>query len=97
MEKHYRVLWRPMAQQDLFAIIQYIGEDSPATAKEFGEELKAKTQRLTAFPAMGKPGRIPGTRELVIHANYIIFYRVLTDADLVEILRLKHAKQQRPG
>ncbi|PHV10019.1 type II toxin-antitoxin system RelE/ParE family toxin [Chitinimonas sp. BJB300] len=76
--------------------MQYIGEDSPATAKEFGDELKAKTQGLAMFPLLGKPGRIHGLRELVTHANYIIIYRILKMTDTVEILRVKHAKQHRP-
>jgi plasmid stabilization system protein ParE len=35
-------------------------------------------------------------RELVVHRNYIIFYRVLSDARIVEILRVKHTAQQAP-
>jgi len=37
-----------------------------------------------------------GVRELVVHRNYIVFYRALDAARTVEILRLKHAAQQTP-
>lgn len=43
---------------------------------------------------MCRSGRVPGTREAVVHPNYILIYRVTADA--VEIVRLVHARQQYP-
>ena len=43
---------------------------------------------------MGRVGRIKGTRELVAHPNYLLFYRIKHNR--VEILRVKHAAQQLP-
>ena len=37
-----------------------------------------------------------GVRELVLHANYIAFYRVIDSSRTVEILRVKHVAQQTP-
>ncbi|MFA5597180.1 MAG: type II toxin-antitoxin system RelE/ParE family toxin [Pusillimonas sp.] len=95
----YRIDWRPKAREDLREIVRYIGKDSPATAKKFGNELRDKTKPLAEFPEMGRTGRpgLPGwLRELVVYKNYIIFYRVLDDSRTVEILRVKHAAQQMP-
>jgi plasmid stabilization system protein ParE len=39
---------------------------------------------------------LPGIRELVVHPNYIVFYRVLAEGCTVQILRVKHAAQQIP-
>ena len=51
------------------------------------------------YPELGRTGR-PGVpewlRELVVHLNYAVFYRVLDDVGTVEILRVKHAAQQMP-
>ena len=95
----YRIAWRPMAREDLRAIIRYIGKDNPARAKSFGKELRDKTKPLVQHPELGRQGR-PGLpdwlRELVVHPNYIIFYRVLANVRTVEILRVKHAAQQMP-
>ena len=44
----------------------------------------------------GRPGLPEWLRELVVHPNYIVFYRVLAEARTVEILRVKHAAQQTP-
>jgi toxin ParE1/3/4 len=95
----YRIKWRPMAREDLRAIVDYIGKDSPSRAKRFGQELRDKTNPLAQHPELGRKGR-PGLpdwlRELVVHPNYVVFYRVLAEARTVEILRVKHAAQQAP-
>jgi toxin ParE1/3/4 len=98
-EQPYSIVWRPMAREDLRDIVRYIGKDNPARAKSFGEELSDKTRTLAQHPELGRKGR-PGLpdwlRELVVHPNYIIFYRVLAEARTIEILRVKHAAQQTP-
>jgi plasmid stabilization system protein ParE len=83
----------------LRAIVDDIGKDNPSRAKRFGQELRARTGALAQHPELGRTGR-PGLpdwlRELVVHPNYIVFYRVLAEARTVEILRVKHATQQTP-
>lgn len=95
----YRILWRPMAETDLNNIIDYIAKDNPARAETFGQELRDKTLPLAQHPRLGRTGR-PGlpafVRELVVHPNYIVFYRVFDDVGTVEILRVKHAAQKMP-
>lgn len=95
----YRIEWRPRAREDLRAIVDYIGKDNASRAKRFGQELRDKTVALAQHPELGRMGR-PGLpawlRELVVHPNYIVFYRVLAEARIVEILRVKHATQQAP-
>ena len=94
--KTCRIEWRPMAREDLRAIVQYIGKDNPARAKSFGKELRDKTKALARHPELGRPGRLPGIRELVVHPNYLVFYRVLAEGRTVQILRVKHAAQRMP-
>ena len=97
--KPYRIEWRPMARDDLRAIVRYIGKDNPTRAKSFGQELRDKTEPFAQHPDLGRKGR-PGLpewlHELVVHPNYIVFYRVLAQTRSVEILRVKHAGQQTP-
>lgn len=94
--KTCRIEWRPMAREDLRAIVQYIGKDNPARAKSFGKELRDKTKPLAQHPGLGRPGRLPGIRELVVHPNYLVFYRVLAEGRTVQILRVKHSAQRMP-
>lgn len=88
-----------MARNDLRTIVQYIGKDNPTRANSFGKELRDKTKPLAQHPELGRQGR-PGLpdylRELVVHPNYIVFYRVLAESRTVQILRVKHAAQQTP-
>lgn len=95
----YCIVWRPIAEADLGNIVDYIAEDNPIRAEEFGQELRAKVLPLAQHPKLGRTGR-PGLpaylRELVVHRSYIIFYRVLDGSRAVEILRVKHVAQQTP-
>ena len=88
-----------MARDDLRAIVRHIGKDNPTRARSFGKELRDKTKALAQHPQLGRIGR-PGLpdwlRELVVHPNYIVFYRVLAEAGTIEILRVKHAAQKMP-
>lgn len=53
-----------------------------------------KAANLVNHPAMARPDRLPGTRELVVHHNYILVYDVIGDD--VRILRVLHARRQWP-
>jgi len=95
----YRIEWRPKAREDLRGIVRYIGKDNPIGALSFGQELRNKTVPLAQHPELGRAGR-PGlpdyVRTLVVHRHYILFYRVLDEARIVEILRVRHTAQQTP-
>ncbi len=69
-------------------IAGFIAKDNPTRATSFVLELKEGVTKLQIHPGMGRAGRVPGTRELVLHKNYIAIYRVRGDD--VEILRLHH-------
>lgn len=85
-----------MAREDLRGIVRYIGKDNPTRAKSFGKDPRDKTRPLARHPELGRPGRLPGMRELVAHSNYIVFCRVLAEGRTVQILRVKHAARQMP-
>ncbi|MFT4102951.1 MAG: type II toxin-antitoxin system RelE/ParE family toxin [Burkholderiaceae bacterium] len=92
--RQYRIAWRPMAESDLERIVDHVAQDGPITALEFVEELREKAGRLAMFPLVGREGRpgLPGyVRELVVHKNYILLYRVKAKDKTVEILRVRHA------
>ena len=89
-----RLVWRPMAVEDRASIMDYIAQDNPGAALELDEEIEAKTDALVSHPKLYKPGRIKGTREMVIRPNYVVVYRE-TPAE-VTILRVLHVAQQWP-
>jgi toxin ParE1/3/4 len=81
---------------NLDAEADYIASDNPAAASHVVQRINRAVQRLQQHPAMGRPGRVPGTRELVISGTpYIIPYRVRGED--VELLRVFHAARKWPS
>ena len=90
-----RVRWLRVALANLETEADYIAEDNPAAADPFVQKIFRATDLLAKNPAMGRPGRVAGTRELVIgDTPYIIPYQVRANA--VEILRVFHAARKWP-
>jgi len=91
-----KVLWSPEAIQDLTALQSYIAQDNPAAAQRVALRIIETVEHLLPDnPHMGRPGRVPGTRELVIpRTPYIVPYRVHRHA--LEILRVYHAARRWP-
>lgn len=81
--------WTKTALRTLDEIAAYIAQDNPERATRFVRELRDSTQQLEAFPGLGRAGRVHGTRELVLHKNYLAIYRVREG--VVEILRIHHS------
>lgn len=90
-----RIRWLRRALQNLDAEAAYIAHDSPKSADEFVRHMLASAGMLAQHPQMGRPGRVPGTRELVVtRFPYILPYRVRGQA--VEILRVFHTARKWP-
>jgi plasmid stabilization system protein ParE len=88
------VRWKRPAVNDLVRIGKHIAADSAVNADKLLRRIQAKAEQLATYPAMGRSGLVPGTRELVVHRHYFIVYRTTVSA--VEILRVKHTAQQWP-
>jgi addiction module RelE/StbE family toxin len=89
------VVWRVKALADVSRIVRYIAADNPVAAARVGREILLAGDSLVMFPHRGRRGRQAGTRELVVMPPYLIVYRV-SRADVVTILRVWHAAQDRP-
>jgi addiction module RelE/StbE family toxin len=84
------------ALANLNAEAEYIARDNPDAAVRVVGAITAAVDHLAKHPAMGRAGRVPGTRELVVpNLPYIIPYRVRGEA--VEILRVFHAARRWPA
>lgn len=88
------VSWTKKALANLAAIVEYIERDNADRAKSFAQEIRAKTNSLEEFPGMGRAGKVMGTRELVVHENYVIPYSVR--GGVVVILRVHHVARRWP-
>lgn len=89
-----KLVWRGTALNDLEAIIAYIAERNVAAARRLQEDIEACAERLPDHPFMYRRGRVPGTREAVVHPNYVLIYRVAAEA--IEIVSVVHSRRQYP-
>ena len=91
-----RVRWLRTTLANLNAEAEFISQDSPAAAARSVAAIVNAVENLKRFPASGRPGRVPGTRELVVSGTpYIVPYRVRGDA--VELLRIFHGARKWPN
>ena len=90
-----RVRWLQLALADIDAEVDYIARDDPAAADRVADRINHSVEQLAEYPAKGRAGRVPGTRELVISGTpYIVAYRVRERA--LEVLRVLHAARRWP-
>ncbi|VAW93182.1 Death on curing protein, Doc toxin [hydrothermal vent metagenome] len=90
-----KVVWFKMAVRDLEWVKDYIIQDNPEAAQKLVLRIKDAVSLLSEQPGMGRLGRVPNTKELVIdHTPYILPYRVRDNR--IEILRVLHATRRWP-
>jgi addiction module RelE/StbE family toxin len=88
------LFWTPEAIQDREDIYDYIDVDDPTAALDLDELFEEKAALLVNHPNLGRSGRAPGTRELVVHRNYLLIYDQASD--LVRVLNVVHTARQWP-
>ena len=89
------LVWSPRAIGHLADLRAYIAQENPAAAGRIAETILLAVERLAEFPNLGRPGRVTGTRELVIPGTaYVILYRLR--GDHLEIIALFHGRQRWP-
>ncbi|MFA7241251.1 MAG: type II toxin-antitoxin system RelE/ParE family toxin [Sulfuricellaceae bacterium] len=87
------VKWTKRGLESLDNIATYIALGNPRAARDFVAAIQEKSAVLAQHPAIGRVGRlVANTREMVVHKNYVMIYRV--KADTVQILRIHHVAQQ---
>jgi toxin ParE1/3/4 len=91
-----RVTFEPAASDELNRISEWIVKDNPRAAVEMVTRIEAKVMRLAApeLTHVGRPGLVPGTREL-LEWPYIIVYRVDPQRDEVVVVSVVHGAQDR--
>ena len=90
-----RVKWLRQALRNLDDEANYIAGDNLAAAQLVVQRVLEAVALLAEQPGMGRPGRVPGTRELVVlRTRYIVPYRVR--GQTVEVLRVFHTSRRLP-
>lgn len=90
-----KIIWAPEALDDLTSILDYIAEHDPQAAQWVIRRIFTAVETLEGNPEVGRPGRVLGTRELVITSTpYVVPYRVSNDA--LQVLRIYHGARRWP-
>jgi len=90
-----KIRWTAVAAGDLKSVHDYLSEHTPARADAVVDGILASIDVLEQYPNLGRPGRLEGTRELVITGTpFIVFYRLWKGE--AEILGVIHAARRWP-
>jgi len=89
------VVWLETASKDLDEILGYIEERNLLAALNLQESIEYAVSQLPFHPYLYRLGRVSGTRELVVHPNYLVIYRVCVSS--IEIINIMHSRQQYPA
>ena len=91
------IKWLHKALENLNQEAEYIAKDNLQAARFVVQHIHHAVSLLSDNPSLGHPGRLPGTRELVIpKTRYIVPYRVRPRLQRIEILRVFHASRKLP-
>ena len=91
------IKWLRKALVNLDHEAEYIAQDNPQAARLVVQRIYHAVSLLRDAPSLGHPGRLPGTRELVIpETRHIVPYRVRPRLQRIEILRVFHASRRLP-
>lgn len=88
------VVWAREALDDASNIADYISDSNPTAADRMTEIIFGSAEVLGRHPHMYRPGRKDGTREAIIHPNYILVYRV--EPDQIRIVNVLHTARRYP-
>ncbi len=95
MPARKRLEWSPRAGSDLLAIENFYVDLSQITADRVMAEIRRSALRLETYPAIGRPGQVRGTRELVIaRYPFTLVYRIA--GSRVRVGRVLHQYQKYP-
>lgn len=90
-----RVRWLQKAIKNLDAEADYIAQENLTAAAEMFVYIKTKVDALSEFSSLGRPGRVPGTRELIIDKYpFVVPYRVVGEE--LHVLRVFHTRRKLP-
>lgn len=88
------IKWTDEAKRDLFTLIAFIAEENPFASESLLLRIEESIIPVAEHPYLYRQGRVPGTREIVTHPNYVVVYRVLDE--FIEVLSVLHSRQEYP-
>ena len=89
------IRWSEAAKEDLLGIHSFIAKNNPGAAERVGRKIVSLVLRLPEHPRRGRPGRVGGTRELMVSGTpYVVVYAI--GEDVIAIVRVLHGARRWP-
>lgn len=88
------IRWTEEATTDLVEIIDYIDQRNSLAADALHSMILRAVEGLSSAPYLFRPGRVSGSRECVVHPNYIVIYQI--GEEHIDVLRILHSRQKYP-
>lgn len=89
------VEWRPVAPEDLLAIVEYISRDNPDAGLRLYVEIQDKVNLLRDHPKLYRIGRAVDARKMIVRSNYIVIYAETSGG--IPVFRVVHAAREWPS
>jgi len=91
-----KIVWSPRARRHLEDLFTFIAADNEeAAAATVRRIVRLVREQLAAAPPSGRPGRVTGTRELVVpRTRYLVAFRVR--GERLEVLAVLHGARRWP-
>ncbi|MBA2709867.1 MAG: type II toxin-antitoxin system RelE/ParE family toxin [Tatlockia sp.] len=90
-----KIKFTKRAAQDIQSSFDFIRKDNPSAANSIITRIMECIENIAVYPAIGRLGRVPNTRELVVSSTpLIIIYQVRND--ILFIARIIHASRKWP-
>ena len=90
-----KIAWTRLALEDLSHAHTYIAAERPSAAFHIAQRIENAIQSLSLYPEIGRPGRVDGTRELIVSGTpFIVPYRIRSKR--IEILAVIHGSRRWP-
>lgn len=88
-----RVLWTEHAERDRLDIFDHIAASNRYAAVKMDQRFSVAAAALAKWPRKAPPGRVAGTRELLVHEHYLLIYEIDDAADVIHILAVLHTSR----
>jgi plasmid stabilization system protein ParE len=88
------IVWADQAREIFLEYLFFISEKDQGAAERLFEQVERSLEPVSYFPYSGRPGRVPGTREIVSHPNYITIYEIHDNC--IVIVDFTHVKKLYP-
>jgi toxin ParE1/3/4 len=89
------ILWSRTAVEDLQQLRSFIAQHDPSAAARTAGAILDAVDNLRRYPGMGRPGRLPGTRELIVAGTPCIVPYTVSDG-VVQIITVLHSSRKWP-